>query len=80
MTHPLRPLKLPASSGTFSHLLLFVLGKCFIYPISKHTYCVPAFLVLFSHSVVSDCNPVDYSTPGFPILQHLPELAQIHVR
>ena len=25
------------------------------------------------------CNPMDCSMPGFPILYHLPELAQIHV-
>ena len=25
------------------------------------------------------CNPTDYSTPGFPIHHHLPELAQTHV-
>ena len=25
------------------------------------------------------CNPMDYSTPGFPVLHHLPELAQTHV-
>ena len=25
------------------------------------------------------CNPMDCSTPGFPILHHLPELAQTHV-
>ena len=25
------------------------------------------------------CDPVDCSTPGFPILHHLPELAQTHV-
>ena len=24
------------------------------------------------------CIPVDYSTPGFPVLHHLPELAQTH--
>ena len=24
------------------------------------------------------CNPMDCSTPGFPVLHHLPELAQIH--
>ena len=29
-----------------------------------------------SHSVVSDCNPVDCSTPGFPALHQLLELAQ----
>ena len=25
------------------------------------------------------CGPMDCSTPGFPVLHHLPELAQIHV-
>ena len=25
------------------------------------------------------CNPMDCSTPGFPVLHHLPELAQIYV-
>ena len=36
--------------------------------------------LLFSCSVVADCNPMDYSMPGFPVLHHLPEFAQIHVR
>ena len=25
------------------------------------------------------CNPTDCSTPGFPVLQHLPEFAETHV-
>ena len=25
------------------------------------------------------CDPMDYSTPGYPVLHHLPEFAQIHV-
>ena len=25
------------------------------------------------------CDSMDYSTPGFPALYHLPEFAQIHV-
>ena len=25
------------------------------------------------------CDPMDYSKPGFPVLDHLPELAQTHV-
>ena len=25
------------------------------------------------------CNPMDCSTPGFPVLHHLPEFAQIHL-
>ena len=43
-------------------------------------------LFLFSCSFMSDslwphscCNPMDCSTPGFPVLYHLPELAQTHV-
>ena len=32
------------------------------------------------HSVMSDSlHPLDYSMSGFPVLHHLPELAQIHV-
>ena len=30
-------------------------------------------------SYLTFCNPMDYSTPGFPVLHHLPEVAQIHV-
>ena len=34
----------------------------------------------FSRSVVSDsCDPVDCSTPGFPVHHQLPELTQTHV-
>ena len=36
--------------------------------------------VQFSPSVMSDvCNPMDCSTPGFPVHHQLPELAQTHV-
>ena len=35
------------------------------------------------HSVTQSCpalcNPIDCSTPGFPVLHHRPELAQCHV-
>ena len=34
--------------------------------------------VQFSHSVVSFCDTMDWSTPGFPVHHHLPELAQTH--
>ena len=44
-------------------------------------------LLLFSHSVISNslwphgwlCDTMDFSTPGFPVLHHLPELAQTHL-
>ena len=54
--------------------------------LKKHCKCFP---LVFSHfisfccSVVQLCltlsNPMDCSTPGFPVLHHLPEFAQIHV-
>ena len=36
-------------------------------------------LLLFSRSVLSDSYPMDCSTAGFPVLHHLPQLAQAHV-
>ena len=32
-----------------------------------------------SQSCLTLCDPMDCSTPGFPVLRHLPELAQTHV-
>ena len=32
-----------------------------------------------TQSCLTLCNPMDCSKPGFPVLHHLPELAQIHV-
>ena len=36
-------------------------------------------LVQFSSSVMSDCETMDYSMPGFPVLRYPLELAQTHV-
>ena len=33
----------------------------------------------FTRSCVTLCNPMNCSTPGFPVLHHLPEFAQTHV-
>ena len=33
----------------------------------------------FTQSCLTLCNPMNCSTPGFPVLHHLPELAQTHV-
>ena len=32
-----------------------------------------------AQSFLTLCNPMDCSTPGFPVLHHLPELVQAHV-
>ena len=37
-------------------------------------------IVVQSQSCPTLCDPVDSSTPGFPVLHHLPDLAQTHVR
>ena len=34
--------------------------------------------VQFSHSVVSDCDPMNRSTPGLPVHHKLPEFTQTH--
>ena len=37
-------------------------------------------MLLFNHqSCRTLCNPIDCNMPGFPVLHHLPELAQTHV-
>ena len=36
-------------------------------------------LFLFSQSCPTLCNSMDCSTPGFPVLHHLQELAQTHI-
>ena len=46
------------------------------------TLVPPLNLVQFSsvtQSCLTLCDPMDCSTPGFPVYQQLPELAQIHI-
>ena len=46
-----------------------------------HPCWLPTYQRLFAvafQSCPTLCNPMNYSTPGFPVLQHLPELAQTH--
>ena len=48
--------------------------------IHKGAFICLFYLIQLRHSVVSDfCDPMDCSTPGFPVHHQLPELAQIHV-
>ena len=46
---------------------------------SKYTFCIHMYLLLFSHSVMTNCDPMDCSMPGFPFLHYLPEVAETHV-
>ena len=39
-----------------------------------------SFVIVFAHSHVQICDPIDYSMPGFSVLHHLPEFAQTLVQ
>ena len=47
----------------------------------KYLHCLKEKLCCFlvAKSCLSVCDPMDCSTPGFPVLRHLPEFAQTHV-
>ena len=49
------------------HLLIYVISLHFVASSVQLLSCVRL------------CNPMDYSTPGFPVHHQLPELTQIHV-
>ena len=48
------------------------IGLC--WDLSPICYCCPV-----AQSGPTLCNPMDSSTPGFPVFHHLPEFAQTHV-
>ena len=47
--------------------------------IMPRSECVYVGVLFFSHSVVSNLQPMDCSMLGFPVLHYLPEFAQTHV-
>ena len=55
------------------------LGKEYI----KAVYCHPAYLTYIqssvAHSCPTLCDPMNCSTPGFPVHHQLPDLTQTHV-
>ena len=65
---PVKPI--PSEISTFNQ------PKSILFPISKS-------LIFFCGSVAQSCPtlcyPMNCNTPGFPVLHHLPELAQTHV-
>ena len=44
-----------------------------------HSQCVSKILLFIAQLCPALCDPMDCSTPGFPVLHHLPELAQTHI-
>ena len=54
------------------------ISKIILYSLICYLYI--SFLLLFGHSVTSSSlQPRELQMPGFPVLHHLPELAQTHV-
>ena len=47
--------------------------------LSEFHYLAQSCCRSITQSCLTLCNPMDCSTPGFPVLHHLPELAQTHV-
>ncbi|CAI9160831.1 unnamed protein product [Rangifer tarandus platyrhynchus] len=46
---------------------------------SSPRICVPGLTCSVTQSCQTPWDPIDCSTPGFPVLPHLPDLAQTHV-
>ena len=57
---------------THTHTHIYIMGIYIWY-----TICCCCSSVVQSCPTL--CNPMDCSTPGFPVLHHLPELAQTHI-
>ena len=54
-------------------------GRAALVTLISHSYIYSLLLLFSCQSCLTLCHPMDYSTPGFPVLHHLPELAQTHV-
>ena len=46
---------------------------------SFHIHPLPPLFSFVAQSCSTLCDPMHHSTPGFPVLHHLPELAQTHI-
>ena len=87
LCHPFssRPQSFPASRS-FLMSRLFASGgqstgasvSALVLPVNIQGW-FPFSSVQFSLSVMSDCDPMDCSTTGFPVLHYLLEFAQTHV-
>ena len=61
-------------SSDWGEISMLLLGKA-----SRGAPGQVFFCCLVAQSCPTLCNPMDCSTPGFPVLHHLPEIAQTHV-
>ena len=51
-----------------------------IWPQGLDIVLIKSYCCSVAKSHQSFCDPMDCSTPGFPVLHYLPEFAQTHVR
>ena len=56
-----------------------ILLKCFIREGNLSILLIRVHFSSVAQSCPTLCDPMDYSTPGFPVHHQLPELAQTHV-
>ena len=63
----------------FLYSLVFCLYFYFCYLIIKVTFNLFPCIVVVQSLCLTLCNPVNCSTPGFPVIHCLPEFAQTHV-
>ena len=73
----LSSLQSPSASFSLLTLLMLSMAKSKISLSQCHT-APESMCAVQSLSCVRLCNPMNCSTPGFPVLHGLPELAQIH--
>ena len=63
----------------FLYSLVFYLYFYFYYLIIKVTFNLFPCVVVVQSWCLTLCNPMNCSTPGFPVIHCLPEFAQTHV-
>ena len=65
--------------ASLSFYLLICESRVITPPYQRLKSSVECCYLSVTQSCATLCDPMDCSTPGFPVLYHLPELAQTHV-
>ena len=76
---PLVYCRVSVVASLYNGLWLYYLLIFTIFPSSLKLSKLDLCISLVSQSCLTLCDPVDFSTPGFPVHHQVPELAQTHV-